>query len=327
MIDFYMDLALKEAWKYQFLTYPNPAVGCVILDKNGKILSIKAHEKQGEPHAELNAIKEALRTLKPEFDFPKEANTLHEFILKHHQNLLQNATAFVSLEPCAHQGKTPPCAKLFSALGFKKVFISVKDENKIASGGAEFLKQNGVLVEVGILEKKGKELLKPFLKWQNGTFKLFKLALSLNGSALGKFISNETSRTYAHQIRSVIDLLVVGGETLRKDKPTLDSRLCKAKAPNLCILSRQSLESFDKNIPAFSVKNRQIFTQIPKDAKFLMYEGGAEFLKTFKEQMDMFLIFHNAKFNQEENVKLDLELKPLFRGNYEEDNYGIYELL
>ncbi|TNB60419.1 bifunctional diaminohydroxyphosphoribosylaminopyrimidine deaminase/5-amino-6-(5-phosphoribosylamino)uracil reductase RibD [Campylobacter helveticus] len=327
MIDFYMDLALKEAWKYQFLTYPNPAVGCVILDKNGKILSIKAHEKQGEPHAELNAIKEALRILKPEFDFPKEANALHEFILKHHQNLLQNATAFVSLEPCTHQGKTPPCAKLFSTLGFKKVFISVKDENKIASGGAEFLRQKGVLVETGILEKKGKELLKPFLKWQKGTFKLFKLALSLNGSALGKFVSNETSRTYAHQIRSAIDLLVVGGETLRKDKPILDSRLCNAKAPNLCILSRQSLESFDKNIPAFSVKNRQIFTQIPKDAKFLMYEGGAEFLRTFKEQMDMFLIFHNAKFNEGENVKLDLELKPLFRGNYEEDSYGIYELL
>ncbi|MBS4269354.1 bifunctional diaminohydroxyphosphoribosylaminopyrimidine deaminase/5-amino-6-(5-phosphoribosylamino)uracil reductase RibD [Campylobacter vulpis] len=327
MEEFYMNLALKEAWKYQFLTYPNPAVGCVILDKNGKILSIKAHEKQGQPHAELNAIKEALRLLKPEFSFPKEPNALHEFILKNHQNLLQNATAFVTLEPCAHQGKTPPCAKLFSTLKFKKVFVSVKDENKIASDGAELLKQNGVLVEMGILEKEGRELLKPFLKWQKGTFKLFKLALSLNGSALGKFVSNETSRTYAHQIRSIIDLLVVGGETLRKDRPILDSRLCGGKAPNLCILSRQNLESFDKSIPAFKVENRQIFTQIPQNAKFLMYEGGAEFLKSLKEQMDMFLIFHNTKFNKGENVKLDLELKPLFRGDFKEDSYGIYELL
>ncbi|MBS4313841.1 bifunctional diaminohydroxyphosphoribosylaminopyrimidine deaminase/5-amino-6-(5-phosphoribosylamino)uracil reductase RibD [Campylobacter vulpis] len=327
MEEFYMNLALKEAWKYQFLTYPNPAVACVILDKNGKILSIKAHEKQGQPHAELNAIKEALRLLKPEFSFPKEPNALHEFILKNHQNLLQNATAFVTLEPCAHQGKTPPCAKLFSTLKFKKVFVSVKDENKIASGGAELLKQNGVLVEMGILEEEGRELLKPFLKWQKGTFKLFKLALSLNGSALGKFVSNETSRTYAHQIRSIIDLLVVGGETLRKDRPILDSRLCGGKAPNLCILSRQNLESFDKTIPAFKVENRQIFTQIPQNAKFLMYEGGAEFLKSLKEQMDMFLIFHNTKFNEGENVKLDLELKPLFRGDFKEDSYGIYELL
>lgn len=327
MKEFYMSLALKEAWKYQFLTYPNPAVGCVILDKNNQILSIKAHEKQGEAHAELNAIKEALKVLKPEFNFPKEPNALHEFILTNHQKLLQNATAFVTLEPCVHQGKTPPCAKLFSTLEFKKVFVSVKDENQIASGGAEFLRQKGILVEMGILEKEGRELLKPFLKWQNGTFKLFKLALSLNGSALGKFVSNETSRIYAHQIRSIIDLLVVGGGTLRKDRPILDSRLCGGKAPNLCILSRQNLESFDKTIPAFNVKNRQIFTQIPSNAKFLMYEGGAEFLKSFKNQMDMFLIFHNAKFNQEENVKLDLELRPLFKGNFKEDSYGIYELL
>ena len=70
MNDFYMQLAINEAWKYQFLTYPNPAVGCVILNKNGKILSINAHKKAGLAHAELNAIKQALKTLNKEFQFP-----------------------------------------------------------------------------------------------------------------------------------------------------------------------------------------------------------------------------------------------------------------
>ncbi|EAL3350071.1 bifunctional diaminohydroxyphosphoribosylaminopyrimidine deaminase/5-amino-6-(5-phosphoribosylamino)uracil reductase RibD, partial [Campylobacter jejuni] len=323
---FYMNLALNEAWKYQFLTYPNPAVGCVILDKNGKILAIKAHEKAGLAHAELNAITHAFKSLRPEISLPKEANALHEFICKNHQGVFKDSIAFVTLEPCSHQGKTPPCAKLFSELGFKKIFISVKDGNKIASGGAEFLKKQGIEVEFDILKEEGKKLLKPFLKWQKGQFKLFKLALSMNGSPFGKIVSNELSRTYAHKIRAVIDLLVVGGETIRKDHPILDARLCKAKAPNLCILSRQNIDNFDKNIPLFKVPNRQIYTQIPSEAKFLMYEGGENFLKTFKDGIDMFLIFQSSSLNDEKNVTIPLNFKPLYRNFLGSDTYGIYEL-
>ncbi|EAJ7148303.1 bifunctional diaminohydroxyphosphoribosylaminopyrimidine deaminase/5-amino-6-(5-phosphoribosylamino)uracil reductase RibD [Campylobacter jejuni] len=326
MKEFYMNLALNEAWKYQFLTYPNPAVGCVILDKNGKILAIKAHEKAGLAHAELNAITHAFKSLRPEISLPKEANALHEFICKNHQGVFKDSIAFVTLEPCSHQGKTPPCAKLFSELGFKKIFISVKDGNKIASGGAEFLKKQGIEVEFDILKEEGKKLLKPFLKWQKGQFKLFKLALSMNGSPFGKIVSNELSRTYAHKIRAVIDLLVVGGETIRKDHPMLDARLCKAKAPNLCILSRQNIDNFDKNIPLFKVPNRQIYTQIPSEAKFLMYEGGENFLKTFKDGIDMFLIFQSSSLNDEKNVTIPLNFKPLYRNFLGSDTYGIYEL-
>ncbi|EAL1855814.1 bifunctional diaminohydroxyphosphoribosylaminopyrimidine deaminase/5-amino-6-(5-phosphoribosylamino)uracil reductase RibD, partial [Campylobacter coli] len=306
MKNFYMNLALNEAWKYQFLTYPNPAVGCVILDKNEKILAIKAHEKAGCAHAELNAIAHAFTNLNPEISLPQEANAMHEFICKNHRGIFKDSIAFVTLEPCSHQGKTPPCAKLFSELGFKKIFISVKDENEIASKGAEFLKKQGVEIEFGVLEDEGKKLLKPFLKWQKGQFKLFKLALSMNGSPFGKIVSNELSRTYVHKIRAVIDLLVLGGETIRKDRPILDARLCKGKAPNLCILSHQNLENFDKSIPLFSVPHRQIYTQIPNKAKFLMYEGGENFLKKFKDEMDMFLIFQSSSLNDEKNVTIPL---------------------
>lgn len=326
MKNFYMNLALNEAWKYQFLTYPNPAVGCVILDKNEKILAIKAHEKAGCAHAELNAIAHAFTSLNPEISLPQEANAMHEFICKNHRGIFKDSIAFVTLEPCSHQGKTPPCAKLFSELGFKKVFISVKDENEIASKGAEFLKKQGVRIEFGVLENEGKKLLKPFLKWQKGQFKLFKLALSMNGSPFGKIVSNDLSRTYAHKIRSVIDLLVLGGETIRKDRPILDARLCKGKAPDLCILSHQSLENFDKSIPLFNVPHRQIYAQIPNKAKFLMYEGGENFLKNFKDEMDMFLIFQSSSLNDEKNVTMSLNFKPLYRNFLGSDTYGIYEL-
>ncbi|MDN2923873.1 riboflavin biosynthesis protein RibD, partial [Campylobacter coli] len=79
----------------------------------------------------------------------------------------------------SHQGKTPPCAKLFSELGVKKIFIRVKEENEISSKGAEFLKKQGLEIEFGVLEDEGKKLLKPCLKWQKGQFKLFKLDLSM----------------------------------------------------------------------------------------------------------------------------------------------------
>lgn len=325
--EFYMNLAINEAWKYQFLTYPNPAVGCVIVDKNGKILSIKAHEEAGKAHAELNAVREALQGLHTDFNLPNEPNLAYEIILKHYKNALKDALAFVSLEPCSHFGKTPPCARLLSELGFKKVFISLAETSTVAGGGAEFLRKNGVEVEFKLCEKEGHNLLKPFLKWQkNGTFKLFKLALSLNGSAFGKIISSEESRIYAHKIRSKIDLLVVGGKTVRKDRPILDARLAKGKAPHLCILSRQNLAEFDKSIPLFAVPNRQIYSQIPKEARFMMFEGGNAFLEAFKDEMDAFLIFNNTKFENAENVKIKAELKPLFRGILGEDSYGIYEL-
>lgn len=324
--EFYMSLAINEAWKWQFLTYPNPAVGCVLLDSGGKILSVAAHEGAGGAHAELNAVIRALRECEPSLKPPNEPNAAYEFALKHHKNLLAGGAAFVSLEPCAHFGKTPPCARLLSALGLKKVFVSVADTSAAARGGGEFLRKNGVEVEFGACENEGLKLLKPFLKWQkNEPFKLFKLALTLNGSALGK-VTRREGDIYTHKIRSKIDCLVLGGATVRADKPTLDARLVGGRAPDVCILTRGDLGEFDKEIPLFSVKNRQIFTQIPSEAKFLLYEGGENFLRLFADEMDAFLIFRNAKFTQSANLRVNLELKPLFYGALGEDSYGIYEL-
>ena len=324
--EFYMHLAIKEAWKNQFLTYPNPAVGCVLLDKNAQILAISAHKEAGHPHAELNAVLQALRAFEPSLNIPNEPNAAYDFILKHHKGLFKGGVAFVSLEPCSHFGKTPPCASLFATLGLKKVFVSVKETSVAARGGAEILRKMGVEVEFGLCENEGLKLLKPFLKWQkNEPFKLFKLALTLNGSALGK-ITRRESDIYTHKIRSKLDCLVVGGETVRRDKPTLDARLVGGKAPDICILSKHDLAEFDKEIPLFKVPNRRIFTQIPPQAKFIMFEGAERFLGLFKDEMDAFLIFHNASFKDEANVRLNLPLKTLFCGTLGEDSYGIYEL-
>ncbi len=325
--DFYMSLALNEAWKYQGLTYPNPAVGCVIVDKNGTILATKAHQKAGLAHAELRAVKTALSKLNPKLKFPKNPNDLHNFILSNHNNLLKNSYVYVTLEPCSHQGKTPSCATLLKNLHVKKVVIGLEDKNKTASGGAKILKNSGIEVIKSQKEKECLELIKPFLTWQKENFSFFKLAMSINGVIDGGIITGLKSRTFVHHLRDRCDSLLIGGNTVRIDRPTLDARLCKGKTPDILIYSKQ--KNFDKNIPLFHVKNRDVFIcdnfDKLNDFKFTMIEGGEKLINALPKKTEYFLIFHSTKFIQKTNIKSDLNLKLLYQRRIGEDSYGWYK--
>ncbi|CAD7286680.1 Riboflavin biosynthesis protein RibD [Campylobacter majalis] len=352
--EFYMDLALNEAWKYQILTYPNPAVGCVICDKFGKILSIKAHKKAGYLHAEPMAILFALFNLNDEIlnkflneynvcftqsfktltelnEADLDAKFCYEFILSNHGNLLNDASAYVTLEPCSHHGKTPACAILIKQLGFKRVIISVCDENKIASGGAKILKEAGIDVKIGVLKEHTKKLMLPFKTWLNGNFIFYKLAMSANGVITGGIISNELSRTHMHKLRGVIDLLVIGGNTVRVDRPVLDARLANAKAPDVAIYSTK--RDFDTDIALFSVKNRnvEILDNLEVINKpLVMIEGGEQMLKKIALgeilNVKWVLIYQSSEFKNADNIKLDVRLKPLYEGRLGDDRYGWYEV-
>ena len=165
--NFYMRLAIDEAWKHQLLTYPNPAVGCVIV-KNQRLLAVEAHKEAGMPHAEVNALKTAylkdnpnsiLKTKNSSFD-------IHQYLLQNHNDFFNDCEIYVTLEPCNHIGKTPSCANLLKELKPKRVIISVKDPNKQATGGLETLKNENIDVTIGILEKDGLNLILPFISWQ-----------------------------------------------------------------------------------------------------------------------------------------------------------------
>ena len=321
--DFYMKLAIDEAWKYQLLTYPNPAVGCVVV-KDGKLLSIEAHKEAGEAHAEVNALKAAylkefpnsvLKTKRTSFD-------IHEYLIKNHNNFFNNCDIYVTLEPCNHVGKTPSCANLLKILKPKRVIISVKDPNIVASGGIQTLSEANIDLTIGVLEKEGQNLILPFISWQNKSCIFFKMAQTLNGSIDGK-ISSNSALAYVHTIRDKIDLLVIGGNTVRTDKPTLDARYIAGKAPDVFIYSKNKI--FDNNIPLFKIPNRKVTISDDLfkllDYKFIMIEGIYTLLDKLKERIDFLVLIVSPKIRDGKNSldKIDLDFEIMHENFIGED--------
>ncbi len=324
-----MSLALKEAWKRQGLTYPNPVVGALILDKHGKILSIAATQEAGKEHAELKAIEEALIQLgDTKIASLQTASQKHAHILNHHDSSLEGASIYVTLEPCTHHGKTPPCSMLIQVCGFKTLICGTIDPNQEASGGIAQLEESGITVITDILKNECDILLTPFKKWQqNRPFVFFKLALSANGVYNGGTITSLKSRTLVHAMRDNIDLLVIGGETVRCDRPTLDSRLVGGKAPDVLIISRQ--KEFDKNIPLFSITDRKVFIEENFDRikkyQFIMIEGTESLLKLSDYLVDWYCIFSSSSYKKGKTIQIDKEFTPLQCVQNEHDTITWYK--
>jgi len=303
--NFYMKLALDEAWKYQGLTYPNPAVGCTVTGKNGEILAVKAHKKAGSPHAEVEALKSAYFKLTNDKKILNitSSSQIHEYLLENHNNCFNSISIFSTLEPCSHIGKTPSCATLISKLGIKKLFVGSLDSNKEASGGNEIVENSGVETKNGVLEKECDALLKPFNLWQKKRFVFFKWAQRLNGTVDAGIISSKKSRILVHAMRDVCDLLVIGGNSVRVDRPTLDARLVDGKAPDILIVSRN--KEFDETIPLFNIKNRKVIISdnfsVLDNYKNIMIEGGENMFNLSKNIVDYYLCFLSLQIGGNNN--------------------------
>lgn len=290
----YMGLALDAAWQYQGLTYPNPAVGCAIV-QNGAVIAVGAHAKAGEPHAEVMALKEAYMALSIDRGIEKltDAGDIHDYLLKHHNGIFLFCDMYITLEPCTHEGKTPACASLIQKMRPKNVYISHYDPNPEATGGAQALVSAGIDVHYGMCEDEGNALLEPFIKWNQKNFVLFKWAQRLDGTVDGGIISDETSRKRVHEIRNCCDLIVIGGNTVRMDRPVLDARLADGKAPDVLIYSRS--DDFDQDIPLFGVQGRNVFVESSLDRmngyKNILIEGGPSMLEATKKIVDRYLCF------------------------------------
>lgn len=234
----YMLKALALAERGRFSVSPNPMVGCILVQGN-TIVGSGWHERAGESHAEIYALKEAGLQAK-------------------------GATAYVTLEPCCHQGRTPPCTEALIKAGIKKVYIACLDPNPLVSGkGVAALCEAGIIVEVGLEEEKAKNLNKIFFHYitHKRPFVIAKWAMSLDGKTIThpvdlRQISCKESSHHTHsEIRQQVDAILVGANTAAQDDPSLTTRIEGKeidKQPIRIILSSDG--ALPKNLKIFTGK-------------------------------------------------------------------------
>ena len=203
----FMHHALSQAALGLGKVNPNPLVGAVIVRDN-KIIGTGYHDHFGGPHAEINAIRNV-------------------------EGSIEGATMYVTLEPCSHFGKTPPCVDAIIAAKIQKVFVAMKDPNPLIAGqGIERLKENGIEVVVGLLESEAQELNRVFIKYIQTSlpYVIMKSAMSLDGKIAtvtgnSQWISCPESRQYVHTLRHALKGILVGVNTVITDDPELTTRL------------------------------------------------------------------------------------------------------
>lgn len=226
---------------------PNPMVGCVIVH-DGFIIGEGYHQQYGGAHAEPNAVQAVER---PE--------------------LLKEATVYVTLEPCAHFGKTPPCAQLLVDKQVKKVVVAVKDPNPLVAGkGIQMLRDAGIEVEVGVLEQEAAALNKRFFTkiQKKRPYVILKWAQTQDGFVArpdysSKWISNTHSRQLAHRWRAEEDAIMVGTKTAYYDNPRLNTRDWEGKNPVRVVIDKKL--TLDNNLHLFDGSQPTICYNLEKE--------------------------------------------------------------
>jgi diaminohydroxyphosphoribosylaminopyrimidine deaminase/5-amino-6-(5-phosphoribosylamino)uracil reductase len=235
---FYMNRAMELALNGRGKVSPNPMVGCVIIHKD-QIIGEGYHERYGEAHAEVNAI-----------------NAVKN------KNLLPESTLYVNLEPCSHFGKTPPCADFIIRHQIKRVVVANLDNNPLVAGkGIQKLKNAGIEVRVGVMEKEGKNLNKRFFTFMNRMrpYMILKWAETADSYIAkenhdSKWISNSLARRLVHKWRSEEDAVMVGTNTGLYDNPQLNVRDWTGRNPVRIIIDKNlrlppNLALFDRQQP------------------------------------------------------------------------------
>ncbi len=251
-------------------TAPNPMVGCVIVHQ-GKILGEGYHRSYGGPHAEVNAIADAIK--------------------RHGEHLLKESTLYVNLEPCSHHGKTPPCADLVIARGIPKVVIGNVDPfEKVQGQGIRKLQEAGIEVTTGMLEKEGAWLNRRFFTFhtKKRPFMLIKFAQTEDGFIAPEFpdpakrwITGPDARKLVHQWRTQESGIMIGSNTALNDNPLLTAREWPGRNPVRIVIDREgrlprSLHVFDQQVPTLAFSHRPPskehhleFIHVPNEEDFL----------------------------------------------------------
>ena len=263
-----IDIAKKGAGKVN----PNPLVGAIIV-KNGKIIGEGYHKYYGGNHAEVEAINNAIESV-------------------------ENADLYVTLEPCSHYGKTPPCVKKIIENKIKRVFIGTKDFNPVVCGnGIKILEQNKIEVFYDICKNECLQLNEIFFKYitTKTPFVLMKTAMTIDGkiatkTGKSKWISNEESRKYVHKLRNDYSAIMVGINTIIADNPKLDSRIENAKNPIKIIIDSNLRIPENSNVLDTSNSRCIIATsESPKNYQKIQYlkNNGVEIIQVGIQRVNL----------------------------------------
>ncbi len=267
----YMRRALQLAALGAGHTSPNPMVGAVIVAPDGTIIGEGWHRQCGQAHAEVNAVA-SVRDV----------------------NLLKNSTIYVTLEPCSHYGKTPPCARLLIERGIPRVVVGTLDPfPEVAGRGVRMLQEAGIEVVVGVLEQQCQALNRRFmtahttglpwvqLKWAQTTDGFIALPPDAGENPL--HMSTPVTMRWMHRERSLCDAIVVGAATARIDNPSLTTRYWPGKSPLRVVLSHEL--SMPDNLNLFTDGLPTVVYNAVKDA----VEGGVEYVKIDTDEPRLWL--------------------------------------
>lgn len=271
----YMRLAMQLAGNAIGRTSPNPLVGAVIV-KDNRVVGCGWHRKAGTPHAEVHALNQA-------------------------GELAQGADVYVTLEPCAHYGKTPPCAKALVEAKVKNVYGGLLDVNpKVAGKGFKILEDAGIHVEYGFLQDELRKQNEVFFKWieHKKPFVVLKAAMTLDGkiaTATGqsKWITNETSRAYGYKLRDIYDGIMVGINTVIEDNPMLTARVDGGKNPIRIVVDSSLRIDINANV----VQDKSAKTIVATTDK----ADKDKILKLQAQDVDVIVV------DKDENDKVDIE--------------------
>jgi len=275
----YMMKAIEAASTVRLRTSPNPWVGCVVVTVDGQVFH-GATEAPGGRHAEIVALDAARSAL---------ADT-------------RGATAFTTLEPCSHQGRTGPCTEALISAGVSRVVSAIADPDQLVGGqGFATLRSVGITVEIGLCADLVAEQLRPYIHHRitGRPFVVLKLASTLDGrtaavDGTSQWITGETARTAAHQLRAESDAIVVGAGTVRRDDPTLTTRLVEGPSPRRIVLGRAPEHAKVQPCTEWDKSLCELLDTLASDGVLqLMVEGGATVASSFHHQnlIDRYVLY------------------------------------
>ena len=271
----FLERALELAERGRGTTNPNPVVGAVLV-RDGEVVGEGWHERKGESHAEANAIAAA-------------------------GDRARGSTLYVTLEPCAHVGSTPPCTQAVIDAGVAKVVVGTRDPSADAGGGLEQLREAGIEGEVadGELAFEARQQIEAWLTWvtKSRPFVTYKAAMTLDGRLTtpgSRWISGEESRRLVHELRAVSDAVAVGMGTVRWDAPRLDARdVPVARQPRRLAFGRGPLPDGSELELRSGPLREELETLAADGVQSLLLEGGPTLAAAFLEQrlVDKLLVF------------------------------------